>query len=348
MQERITLDERKQHILRAIVHDYVETAEPVGSEALAHRYSFGVKPATIRNEMSEMSEMGYLRQPHTSAGRVPSDLGYRFYVDRLMTARPLPPEQVRQVRRAVTLTDNEVVTILRQTCRLLAHLTHYASIATPPRGEETRIQRIQLMPISRHRLMVIVLLNDGRMDHRVVEVSREMTHRELLTLTETLNVTFAAQRTVLRQVEEEPLPPEVMPLQEVYRQIARTVRQALRSHPDEELYLEGTTHILREPEFKPEEKMESLLSILEERQPFYDVLSQAWRAEDVVVVIGTENSNPQMQEYSFVTARYEVGDRMLGAIGIFGPTRMDYRRAVPAVCFMARSLGDLLTKLTLG
>ncbi|MCC6444178.1 MAG: heat-inducible transcription repressor HrcA [Armatimonadetes bacterium] len=342
------LDQRKRRILRAIVQDYVATAEPVGSETLVHRYHFEVKPATIRNEMSEMSEMGYLRQPHTSAGRVPSDMGYRFYVDRLMMLSPLPPGQARQARLAVTLSDGEVEAVLRETCRILTELTSYAAVATPPRGEETRIKRIQLMPIAARRLMVIVLLNNGHLDHRLVEIAREITPDELMALAETVNRTFTAQLTVMRDEEDGSLPPEVMSLQEVYRQIARTVNHTLRSHSDEEVYIEGASRILRQPEFKAEERLDSLLRILEDRQLLHRVLSRVWGREDVMILIGSENAYPQMQDYSFVASRYRVGERMVGAIGIFGPTRMDYDRAVPAVCLMAQNLGKVLTRLTYG
>ena len=166
------LGERKCRILGAVVHDYIATAEPVGSESLAQKYNLGVKPATIRNEMAAMSELGYLRQPHTSAGRVPSDLGYRYYVDRLMPAPRLGSRETDRARHGFDNCETEVEELIQQTCRILSSLTRYTSMATPPKTDAVSVEHVMVSIVSPSKLLVVTLLNTGHVDHRFVEMRR--------------------------------------------------------------------------------------------------------------------------------------------------------------------------------
>lgn len=343
------LGERRRRILAAVVHDYIETAEPVGSETLAHRYDFGVKPATIRNELAAMSEMGYLRQPHTSAGRVPSDLGYRYYVDRLMPPPSLSPEETSQATRDYDFHESEIETILHNTCRVLAGLTNCASLATPPRMDTVLVKHVALSEVRPGTILVIIVLNTGQISHRVLEHSAELRASDLTTLGNVVNQRCrdADLQRLSSSVTSE-LPPELHRLQALYRQIVSVVKQTLTSAQSDEVFMDGTSHILKQPEFADRSRAAWLLDVLERRRTLFEILGSALLGEQVTVIIGSENRFEEVWDCSFVASRYSVGDRTCGSIGVLGPTRMDYRRAVAAVRFMASNLSQLLTWLSEG
>jgi len=343
------LGERKRRILGAIVHDYVATAEPVGSELLAFKYNLGVKPATIRNEMAAMSELGYLRQPHTSAGRVPSDLGYRYYVDRLMPAPRLGHRESDRARRGFDNCETEVEELIQQTCRILSSLTMYTSVATPPRTDTVCVQHIMISIVKPGKLLVVTVLNTGHVDHRFVDYEGSLAATDAMAMTNLANERLKGSESGDAVLQGGgPCPRELIRHKDVYGKVVQTVRQALTAAEDDDLYMDGTGNILRQPEFHQAERVTALLNALEQRKTLFQILSRALLGPDVTVIIGSENQLSDMRECSFVTARYSVGDRVLGSIGVIGPTRMDYRRAVAAVRFMASSLGEMLMHLGIG
>ncbi len=342
------LGERKCRILGAVVHDYIATAEPVGSESLAQKYNLGVKPATIRNEMAAMSELGYLRQPHTSAGRVPSDLGYRYYVDRLMPAPRLGSRESDRARHGFDNCETEVEELIQQTCRILSSLTRYTSMATPPKTDGVSVKHVMVSIVSPHKLLVVTLLNTGHVDHRFVEYDGSLTPADVPAMTNLANERLhGAESSTVSKQGQSPFPRELTRFKGVYDKIAQTVRQALTAAEDDEIYMDGTGNMLRQPEFHNGDRIADLLNALEQRKLLYQVLSQALLGPNVTVIIGSENQLADMRECSFVTARYTVGDRVVGSIGVIGPTRMDYRRAVGAVKFMASNLSEMLVHISI-
>lgn len=344
------LDPRKQLILRAIVQDYVETAEPVGSEALVGRYNFGVKSATLRNEMAEMAEMGYLRQPHTSAGRIPSDKGYRFYVDWLSTPRDLNQKQRLSLRDQIERSRAEVDRVLQQTCRLLSALTSYISMVTPPEMEQDVVRQVHLAALDRNRLLLVLALASGRVDHAVVAVPVDLMSVDLGRIERMVGVALEGH-AIGQTLEDAPGRAEALSpdSDRIYQAVMDAVREALsRIHAEEsgEVFVEGTSMVLRQPEFDNAGSVRSLMEVLEERRMLFSMLRDVYEHE-AQVVIGSESPEPRMQMCSLVTARYTVQGRYAGTIGVLGPTRMDYDRTLPAVRFMANSLSEILTKLTL-
>lgn len=343
------LGERRRRILSAVVHDYVETAEPVGSETLAYRHDFGVKPATIRNELAAMSDMGYLRQPHTSAGRVPSDLGYRYYVDRLMPPPSLSPVEASQATESYDFFESEVETILHSTCRVLSGLTSCTSLATPPQMDTVSVKHVALSEVRSGTILIVIVLNTGQISHKVLDHSFELRSSDLMALGNYLNehCREADLRSVL-SVAVGGLPPELHRLQALYRQIVSVVNQTLMSAQSDEVFMDGTSYILKQPEFADSGRAAWMLDVLERRRTIFEILGSALLGEPVTVIIGSENRFEEVWECSFVASRYSVGDRVCGTIGVVGPTRMDYRRAVAAVRFMASNLSQLLTWLSEG
>lgn len=338
------LDSRKQSILKAVVTDYVRTAEPVGSRALVDRYHFGVRSATIRNEMAELSEMGYLRQPHTSAGRIPSDLGYRFYVDRLMDQAAISSDEAATVRNSL-MRRAEMDFILHETCRILSGLARYTSLATHPTVKDAVVRHIALTSIGQRKFLAVLVLDDGGVIHEIFELSHGSGKIDPVRATN-----FLAQRLVGKTLsslnaDNSELSNEALGMEELLSKVREFVKRELEAAEETDVHLEGTSYIMQQPEFQDVSRLETVLSALEERRALYKLFSSVYLGPGVTVIIGAENPVDAMHECSFVGAKYRIGDRVAGTIGVVGPTRMDYRRAVAAVEFMARNLEQLLEEL---
>lgn len=353
------LDLRKQRILQAIVQDYVATAEPVGSHVLVERYTLGVKSATIRSEMAEMSERGYLRQPHTSAGRVPSDLGYRFYVNRLMPLPVIQDGEATRIRAAVASAASELSALLRQTCKLLAQMTNLPAVATPPDTGDTVLQQVFVSPVLGDKLLLVLLFSTGRAENRLLpDAGRALSASDALVLANALNERFAdISVSVLRttSVDDAP-PPELARHAPLWARLAGEITQAVRQiGGDAPVVVEGTHAVLEYPEFRDVERACSFLATLQERAAVLEMLGGAFVGKigeiqspnpSVKMVIGEENGRTDWADWAVVSSAYYVGDKEAGKIGVLGPTRMDYARASASVSFMARTMSDLLTRLS--
>lgn len=347
----MSLDERKCKILGAVVREYVSTIRPVGSEELASRHPWGVKSATIRNEMAELSEMGYLRQPHTSAGRIPSDQGYRFYVDHLMVAREIG--RGSDEARTDQSSSLELDSLLRQTCALLTRMTACTSVATPPRPADTTVNQIFLSRMGDGRLLLVVVLSTGQVENRLMPDVPEIDAGELTSLCNALNILVGGKiLDVVIGIKEGPVeaPSEfTVAMRSAYQALALAICHAVESAAAaDNVYLEGTSEILRQPEFHDVTKLDGIFETIQRRTLLFQTLSRALLGPDVTVVIGSEHDISTMQECSMVTASYYVGIHGRGTIGVVGPTRMDYDRAVPAVGFFARTLTHTLNRFNSG
>ncbi|MGI4787294.1 MAG: heat-inducible transcriptional repressor HrcA [Janthinobacterium lividum] len=343
------LDERKQKILGAVVRDYVETVKPLGSEELAQRHQWGIKSATIRNELAELSDLGFLRQPHTSAGRIPSDLGYRFYVDHLMAL----PSHDDAVTPILDEEDQalEMERLLRRTCALLTRTTSYTSVATPPRPADTHINQIFVTPAGEDRLLLVMILSTGKVENRLLcpapPEAVAASVAEMTAVTNALNTALMGQALDTLPALSFAAPDEFShSLRVLYSTLISAAQQMAQAAADDDrIYLEGASEILRQPEFRDVAKIECVLETLQRGTLLFQTLSRALLGADVTVVIGAENHVPAMTECSVVTASYYVGTRKRGTLGVVGPTRMDYDKAVPAVGFFSRTLSRTLTRL---
>lgn len=348
------LDFRKQRILQAIVQDYIATAEPVGSHILVERYNLGVKSATIRNEMAEMSERGYLRQPHTSSGRVPSNLGYRFYVNRLMGLPVLQGGETERIQVAVTSVASELDAILRRTCQLLAEMTRLPAVATTPNADDTELRQIFISPAGMDKALLVFLFSTGHTEHRIL-LGAHLSATEALSLANALNEKLGGTTlTMLRTLLVSDPPTELIPLTSLWRRVITEAIHAARTmREDSPMFVEGAQNVFDQPEFRDVERLGQFLILLQERAAVLDMLGQALSnavAQDsqptVRVVIGEEIGRPEMSEYSIISSHYYIGTRERGSIGVLGPTRMDYGRVSAAVELMARTVGDILTRLS--
>lgn len=341
-----TVEDRKQRILRAIIDDYIQTAEPVGSRTVARKYLLGVSPATIRNEMADLEEQGYLEQPHASAGRVPSDRGYRYYVEALMPPAEIPPETAASMRQELSTSQDPDQLIFRAG-RALSRGTRYASLVLKPSLRRLALRHVQFTPLDRGHVLLVVVGDAGLVYNRILQWSEASAQADLLAKLSTMLSRMLAgleareiTYTLLQQIADE-LP------QKSVREMALSPLLDLLSQeqPDEQAYVDGVPFILEQPEFRDVEYVREVLDRLQEPDTLLTVM-MGGELEGLAIIIGREQPVEGLQRCSVVMAPYGPGDRPMGVIGLIGPTRMDYRRTVAAVQEMASLLSQAMQHLS--
>jgi heat-inducible transcriptional repressor len=327
----VPLNRRRSLILKAVVEEHVRSGQPVGSSQIVRHYGLQVSPATVRNELSRLEDDGYVMQPHTSAGRTPSDLGYRFYVDNLLPA-PLPLESEQElIRRYLASCGHDVRNAVRSTARFLADLTSYIAVVLAPAVEPTKIRQLHMMPLAADQALLVVILDGGAVQHRVLDLPGGLDRSDLERLAREM-------QQVLVGCTADDLPPAMGRLWrsslarygEALESATIAVAEVMQAGPqsDERLFLGGTANILSLPEFQDVEKLRLLLRLLESEATVFELLEHHSPGAGVRVTIGTENAASEMQSCSLVTAKYRLSGGGTGVIGILGPTRMDYGRVV--------------------
>lgn len=340
------LEPRKMRILQAITDDYIRTADPVGSRTIARKYELGVSPATIRNEMADLEELGYLEQPHTSAGRVPSDKGYRLYVDQLMSPEIIAPEERDRLIEEVISLQRAMEHMIHRATRLLSLLTRYTAVVLAPRVSETTIRHIQLTLLDAFNILVVVVTEPGFVRNYIVESDRPLDAQAIDSLNRELNEVFVNRsqkdvtRTVLSEIRES------MGESSFAEETLAGVMNGLSSDDDSRVHLDGTLYLFEQPEFRDVERAKALLGFLERDETLSDLLADAAGQGGTQVTIGHEHSHSEMYECSMVTATYSVGNTAVGTVGIIGPTRLDYAKVVSVVGVMADSLSEVLARLS--
>lgn len=335
------LDKRKRQVLYAIVHDYIQTAEPVGSRTISRRYELGVSPATIRSEMSDLEEMGFLEQPHTSAGRIPSDRGYRFYVDSLLQIPSLTVQEVALMERLLSARMRTAEEIVQQLARLLSALTSYTAIVLGPSESQARLRQIQLVPVSSRQVYVVGVTDGGLLLNRLVDLDEEMQVDSLGVLQQWLNQRLAG--LTLQQIEALDLLALQYEMQisvDLFESVMDEFIGSINSQKVGKVYLGGTTNILNQPEFHDLHKVRGILELLEEDALVWEAMAQA-TGKGLAISIGAENTLSVMQECSLITAEYRLGDGLVGHFGLLGPTRMNYDRVVALVQGVCDTLNQL-------
>ncbi|HAN87514.1 MAG: heat-inducible transcriptional repressor HrcA [Bacillota bacterium] len=343
-----TMADRKKAILRAVTDDYISTAEPVGSRTIARKYGLGVSSATIRNEMADLEDEGYLEQPHVSAGRIPSDKGYRFYVDALMPERALTGPEEKTIRAECARRSDEIQSLIRATAKVLGELSNCASVVIGPGVKTAEIRHIQLVPLSSDSVLVLVVTNAGLVEHRVLAIDHEMDPRDLENMSRMLNhrlrgSSLARMRgRVLGEILAD-LNAYASFLEEMFDLLL----SATRSSDQDRVYVDGLMRLLGQPEFNELERARPILEFLESDDLVLTELSgSASRGlGGAYVTIGSENQRQELRECSVVCAPYGVGGQVVGTIAVVGPTRIDYSLVTSLVEYMAESLSDLLARI---
>ena len=336
-------DERRLQVLRAIVQDYVSTNDPVGSKALAERHDLGVSPATIRNDMAVLEEQGYIAQPHTSAGRVPTDKGYRLFVDRLSAVKPLSVAERKAIERfldgAVDLHD-----VLGRTVRLLAQLTRQVAVVQYPTLSRSAVRHLEVVQVAGSRLLLVLITDTGRVEQRVVECPVDVDHDSVAELRTLLNGAFTGAKLADAgsKVPDlvESAPPHLRPL---VAALSSTLVETLVEPGEDRLVVGGTANLARTALDLPG-TVRPILEALEEQVVVLKLISEVDTGGTVVVRIGEENAHEALTGASVVSVGYGSADRALGGLGIVGPTRMDYPMNMAAVRAVARYVGQLLAE----
>jgi heat-inducible transcriptional repressor len=338
----LTLDERKNKVLQAIIEDYVATAEPVGSRTIARKYHLGVSPATIRNEMSDLEELGFLEQPHTSAGRVPSDRGYRYYVDCLMEQRDVDKSDEDLIRRTFERKVREIDTLVRETARLLSETTHLTAVIAGPQIRKAHFRELRMVPLGGDKAVLVYITDSGFIENQVLELPVEVTMVELQRVSEVLNDQLRGQpvealsRAAVRALEQ-----ELRRYGALLEQTLQFLGTSLEPGEKHRLYLGGTTHMLNQPEFRDVDKVRDLFTLLEDEQRIFDVLSGPTEAgERPAIQIGEEINVRELTECSIVSATYRLGGDVIGRVGVIGPKRMEYARVVSVMNAVTKQLSD--------
>jgi heat-inducible transcriptional repressor len=339
------LNKRQQKILKAVVYRYIMTGTPVGSKSLAQSLNLGVSSATIRNELSKLEGMGYLFQPHTSAGRVPTDLGYRFYVDSLSGRTRLREEEKEAILTLFSSKTQELENMLQETSTLLSRLTSSAALIIAPRLMRNTIKHVDLVRLAEDLVMLVIITDTGRVEKKVLAIGEGEKETDLEGVQEFLNRRL--QGKGLEGLEKIDTDTEVRPLKspQLAEQVMAVIRDILSHEDYERVYVGGTVNLLRYLDEEGVKRIENLLKHFEEQYFLLNMLSESLRSNELLVRIGDENIYKELQYFSLVATPYAIGEEMMGTVSVLGPTRMDYARVIPTVDFIAKSLSRTLEML---
>lgn len=336
------LDERKKKILQAVIRNYLETGEPVGSRTISKYTDLNLSSATIRNEMADLEEMGYILQPHTSAGRIPSDRGYRFYVDALMEEKN---REVVEMNEILVERQDKMETLLKQVAKVLAQNTRYATMISAPQTRCNKLKFIQLSRVDERQLLAVIVIEGNVIKNNILEVEEELTDETILKLNILLNTNLNGLTINEINLGMISLMKQQAGIHSaIVSEVIDAVAEAIKAEEDLEIYTSGTNNIFRYPELADQQKASELINTFEEKQLLGELLqdkSEGDGSTGIQVYIGSETPVQSMKDCSVVTATYELGDGMKGTIGIVGPKRMDYDKVVGTLRTIQTQLDEL-------
>ena len=338
----MVLDERKFMILKAIIDDYIITAMPVGSRTVSRKKGVGFSPATIRNEMSDLEELGYLAQPHTSAGRVPSDKAYRLYVDSLLNSEELTVEEKKRIEDYIARRSGQVEDVIRAAADVLADATQYTSVVVAPRIQSLRIKRVQMVPVDENTALMIVVTSAGIIKDALISIPPDMSSENLYSISEMLtrelkDHTLSEVRQIFARVFR-----DMSMNRRLLGGVMKVMEEKLVEDAPEDIVIGGTTKLLNYPEYSDIEKAKNFLTLFENKDRLASMLKRAGGME-ITIRIGRENEIEALQNCSLVTATYRVGNNASGTLGVIGPTRMNYRRVVSMMEYMGEVISKMLS-----
>ncbi|MBU8879450.1 heat-inducible transcriptional repressor HrcA [Bacillus sp. FJAT-29790] len=338
------LTDRQLLIFQVIVDDFIQSAQPVGSRSLSKKEKISLSSATIRNEMSDLEELGFIEKTHTSSGRIPSEKGYRYYVDHLLAPQKLNQHDVHKVKSIFAERIYELEKIVQKSAKILSELTNYTSIVLGPAVRENKLKRIQIVPLNKHTAIAIIVTDSGHVENRMFQLPDTMDSGELEKLVNILN-------DRLEGVSIEKLNDKI------YKEVAVLLRQHIHNFDlmlhsitdtfkiptNEKLFFGGKTNMLSQPEFHDIEKIKNLMNMIDQEESIYELIRK--NQSGITIKIGRENNNSAMEDCSLITATYSVGTEQLGTIAILGPTRMEYSRVISLLDYISTDLSSVLTKL---
>ena len=338
------LSQREKAVLQSLIDYYIATAKPVGSRLIANKYKLGVSPATVRNTMQDLEEMGLVTHPHTSAGRVPTDRGYRLYVDTMIEPEELTNSEERQIKSEILVDYAAVENLLEQTSRVLGLISNQLGVTIAPRFDQGILTRINLIPVAEKKILVVLAVKHGLTRTVLLEAESNLKTETLEKTASILNERLCG--LTLGEIKgsmEERLKEASNADPKLIRIFLESSDNLLNFPETEQLHLGGTTNIVDQPEFKDREKLRSLIELIEEKRLLAELISAKGIKNGITITIGKEMERGEMESCSLVTSSYKAG-KVAGTIGVIGPTRMRYAKLVSLVDYTAKLLSDILSK----
>lgn len=337
------LTQRQKLILNAIVNDYIFTAEPVGSRSISKRPEMNYSPATIRNEMSDLEEMGFLEQPHTSAGRIPSHRGYRYFVDHLVRVGDLSEEDLQKIKLFFAHKINETEEIVHQVANIMSNLTNYTSFVLEPEIFDARLKHLQLVPLNDETAVAIIVTNTGSVESRTVSIPDSLPMNEIERFVNYLNAKLVGVPLVhFRSFLYNEIGTELSRHIRQYEELINHLERVIYGNQEDKVYITGLANILAQPEFQDVKRAKTIFALFEQT----DTMARAFAptGEGLQIRIGTENDLDIMNHCSLITATYSISGQSLGTIGIIGPTRMEYGKVMSLLNYLSKDLALILAK----
>ena len=337
------MNARDRNILNALIHNYIKTAYPVGSRTLTKAFDIGLSPASVRNIMADLEDMGYLQQPHPSAGRIPTEKGYRFYVDELLGGTPAVWENDFSIGPYSFARTENMKDLLQEVSQLLSTYSHCTGIVLAPRFNLMTFQHLQFIRIRRQTVLTVFVSAEGLVQNKVIQTEDDFTQEDLDRFSSFLNERFRGK--TLQEIRTRLL--DLMRQdKELYHHLFQTAAdlatKALKENQASDLFVEGTTNIMDQPEFSDIEKMKSLFHAFEEKYIIMKFLDSCFDQEGVKVFVGSETTHLGTNDCSLVITNYKIGDQVLGVLGVIGPMRMEYSKVIPLVEYTAKRLSEVL------
>lgn len=338
------LNERSLNILESIVEGYIASGEPMGSRTIAKQQKMPLSPATVRNVMADLEEMGYIISPHTSAGRVPTDKGYRFYVDTLLQVRNLSAKERHNIELQCQGGNLRTQELLKQAGRILSNMSSYTGIVLAPRFTSTTFRHIEFLPLSQGRLLVIFVSQSGLVQNKIIELDGDMpAARELEQITSYLNNSLCGLtiQQVRAQIVEQ-MQQEKALYDQLFKQALTLSDKVFSAEMEDDVIIEGAANVLNQPDFSNLDCMKRLFQAFEQKNNLIRLLDKSQQAEGVQIYIGSQSEYQEFEGCSLITANYSNGKQILGSLGVIGPSRMAYSQVVPVVDYTARLVSRAL------
>lgn len=334
------LDERKKRILEAVIEQYNATAEPVGSGTIANEYDLGFSPATIRNEMANLEELGFLEQPHVSAGRIPSSSGYRYYIDHILKEKTLTTKEKQAIDEVLKNDIIKFETLIKEASNILSRLTNYTSIAIGPQMDECTVEEIKLVKLGQDRLMIVILADNGIIKESIIKYDGSLPEENIEIFNNYLNHKLKGMNfneiyeNINSYVEGE--------LYHISNNIVPLVMELnhLLVDKDLEVYMDGTKNLLNLPELKQEGTLKNFLNIIETQDALKELLSKGGYDGNINVYIGQESAFEDLKDFTIITYKQKINDKEVGTIGLIGPKRMDYKKVIPVIKYVGEALQE--------
>jgi len=343
--KQIDLESRRDKILATITETYIDEAKPVGSRTIARKLRFKYSPATIRNDMADLEESGLITHPYTSAGRIPTDKGYRYYIDNLMPAEQLTPQEKKEIVRQYVSTDKELEAIMEKTSRLLSQFSEEAGVIVYPCLKKSRVKHLELVSMGENSAIMVLLTNSGIIRNVFLDFPYSLSRGQLDKMNNLINsqlkgVNLSEVRNYLMQRSLS----EDFSIYNLFKDVFSVFESAFKKLDDERLCFEGALQVISQPEFENRQALSSLLRIMEEENILLEIMNQDMEEEGVKIHVGEENSRDEIKSLSLVTANYRLGEQVVGSLGVIGPTRMSYSHILSVVDYISQTLENVLSK----